>query len=124
MLYKTGMVTKTETISDKIIVYYVYVFLNKNTVAKGFTVQSLRVVCIWENDKIILDSGFKKDCNVNNEWLYWENKSCPSMKELEHELKKAFNFEQIEKKGKEKRKEGQMTLFFNKKKPTLIQIGF
>jgi hypothetical protein len=105
VLYKVGAVIKTETDSAETVVYYVYVFLNKNTDTKKLTVQSLHVVCLWENDKIILNCGFKKDCTVINKWLYWENENCPSVGEMEHELEKAFNFEQIKIGRKKEKKE-------------------
>lgn len=111
-LHKIDAIIETESDPYKIVTYYVYVFMNKDTVTKILTMQSLHVVCLWEDDKVILNCGFKKDCTADNNWLYWKNENCPSIQELERELKKAFNFEQIEIKRKTKRKEGINALFF------------
>lgn len=106
-LYKIEAIIKAKEDTEKTpheLTYYIYAFLDRDIVTKRFRLQYLNVVCVWENNNAaLLNSGFKKDCSVNNNWLYWEKGNSPDILDLERELRKAFNFEQIEKKQKKKR---------------------
>lgn len=99
-LYKIEATIISEVDSNKIaheLTYYIYIFIDNNTFKKSVE-QWLNVVCIWgNNNEAILNSGFKKDCTADNNWLYWKRGDCPDILELEYQLKRAFNFEQIEK---------------------------
>ena len=106
VLYKVETKERVEENSDKTpreFNYYIYVFLDRNIITEKFSIQHLHVVCVWENsNEAILNSGFKKSCTADNNWLYWKKGNCPDILYLERELEKAFNFEQIEKSKRKK----------------------
>ena len=48
------------------IIYYVYFFTNRNSLTQELIPQSLDMACLWEDGRIILNSGFKEDVDYND----------------------------------------------------------